>query len=72
MNIRKFWDRVNDEIKKRGLSRKNFAESINIPYDTFKSWYYYNRSVEVETAYEIAKALDVTLEYLITGHDRKR
>ena len=63
----KFWDRVNNEIKIRKLSRKRFAESINIPYDTFKSWLYYKRSVEVGTAHDIAEALEVSLEYLITG-----
>ena len=70
MNIRQFWKRVNSEIKTRKLSRKGFAESINIPYNTFKSWFYYERSVEVGTAYEIAKALGVSVEYLITGNNR--
>jgi len=69
MNVRKFWKRVNEEINARKLSRKKFAESLNIPYNTFKSWLYYDRSVEVGTAYVIAKALGVSLEYLITGHE---
>ena len=69
MDIRKFWKRVNDEIKARKLSRKRFAELTGIPYNTFKSWHYYQRSVEVETAFDIAKALGVSLEYLITGHE---
>ena len=68
MNIRQFWKRVNDEIKIRKLSRKSFAESVNIPYNTFKSWLHYERSVEVGTAYDIAKALGVSIEYLITGN----
>ena len=67
MDIRQFWKRVKDEIKGRRLSRKSFAESVNIPYNTFKSWIYYERSVEVGTAYDIAKALGVSVEYLITG-----
>jgi len=65
MDVRKFWKRVNVELKARKLSRKRFAESLNIPYNTFKSWLYYDRSVEVGTAYVIAKALGVSLEYLI-------
>ena len=71
MDVKKFWKRVNEEIKVRKLSRKRFAESLNIPYNTFKSWLYYERSVEVGTAYDIAKALGVSLEYLITGHELK-
>jgi len=72
MDVRKFWKRVNDEIKARKLTRKKFAESVDIPYNTFKSWLYYERSVEVGTAYDIAKALEVSLEYLVTGHDIKK
>jgi len=72
MEIRKFWNRVNAEIKAQKLSRKRFAESIDIPYNTFKSWLYYDRSVEVGTAYSIAKALGVSLEYLVTGHGKRR
>ena len=71
MNVTKFWKRVTDKIKTRKLSRKKFAENINIPYNTFKSWLHYKRSVEVGTAYDIAKALGVSLEYLITGRDDK-
>jgi len=69
MDIKGFWKRVNTEIKTRRLSRKKFAESLDIPYNTFKSWLYYDRSVEVGTAHDIAKALGVSLEYLITGHE---
>ena len=71
MNITDFWNRVNNAIKSQNITRKKFAESVNIPYNTFKSWLYYERSVEVETAYTIAVALGVSLEYLVTGHDRR-
>ena len=71
MDVRKFWKRVCDEIKIRKMSRKKFAENINVPYNTFKSWLYYERSVEVGTAHDIATALGVSLDYLITGTDVK-
>ena len=67
MNVASFWKRVNDGIKTRKLTRKEFAQSLNVPYSTFKSWLYYERSVEVGTAYEIASALGVSVEYLVTG-----
>ena len=69
MDVRKFWIRVNDEIKARKISRKRFAELTGIPYNTFKSWLYYKRSVDVGTAFDIARALGVSLDYLITGHE---
>jgi len=71
VNVTKFWKRVTDEIKANKTNRKKFAESVNIPYNTFKSWLYYKRSVEVGTAHEIATALGVSLEYLITGIEEK-
>ena len=71
MDVMKFWKRVCDEIKAHKMSRKKFAEYVNVPYSTFKSWLYYQRSVEVGTAYAIATALGVSLEYLITGTDGK-
>jgi len=71
MNVTDFWMRVWDEIRVHRISRKKFAEYINIPYSTFRSWLYYRRSVEVGTAYEIASALGVSLEYLITGTEGK-
>ena len=72
MDISKFWKRVNKEIKTHRLSRKKFADSIGISHNTFKSWLYYKRSVEVGTAYEIAAALGVSLEYLITGKNGRK
>jgi transcriptional regulator with XRE-family HTH domain len=54
-------------IKPHNLTRKEFAENLSISYSTFRSWQYNQRSVEVVTAYQIATALGVSLEYLITG-----
>ena len=71
MNIDNFWKRVNTLIKTNKMSRKEFTESINIPYSTFRNWQYYSRSVELITAYTIATALGVSLEYLLTGKDKQ-
>ena len=67
MNVDNFWKRVRHELRAQKITQKNFARLINVPYSTFNSWQYYRRSVEVGTAYEIAKALGTTLEYLVTG-----
>jgi len=66
-----FWKRVHEELKAHKISRKKFAEFINVPYSTFNSWLKNGRSLEVYTAYNIASALGVNLEYLLTGIDGK-
>ena len=71
MNVDDFWGRVEHQIKAHKISRKEFAEYINVPYSTFKSWLYYKRSTEVGTAYDIATALGVSVEYLVTGAEGK-
>ena len=71
MDTNKFWERVKAHMKAHKISQKRFAEYIEVPLSTFYSWFKYNRSVEVGTAYNIAVALGVSLEYLITGHNGK-
>lgn len=58
-------------MKAHKITLKQFAEYINIPYSTFKSWIYCPRSPEIGTAYDIATALGVSIEYLVTGAEGK-
>jgi len=71
MNTELFWKRVKDLIRAHKISQTNFAKRLNIPLSTFYSWVQYKRSVEVGTAYFIASALGVSLEYLVTGKDKR-
>ncbi|MCL2833221.1 MAG: helix-turn-helix domain-containing protein [Treponema sp.] len=66
-----FWERVNKQLRAHKISRKKFAEFIDVPYSTFNSWLRNGRSLEVYTAYNIAAALGVNLEFLLTGIDGK-
>ena len=66
-----FWKRVKALLKIHKISQAKFAEYINIPVSTFYSWIRHSRSPEIMTAYNIAMALGVPLEYLITGEDGK-
>ena len=71
MSIEKFWGRVKDEVKAHKISQEKFAEYLGVPRSTFNRWQKYNMAPDVFTAYNIATALGVSLEYLITGEDRK-
>lgn len=65
-----FRDRLREEIEYKGLQVKEIASIIGISNSTFLS-YIDARAVlpNVETAVKIAKALDVSVEYLVTGED---
>ena len=58
-------------IKAHKIDRKKFLEYVGVPRSTYYSWLRNNRSMEVFTAYRIATALGVSLEYLVAGIDGK-
>lgn len=65
-----FKDRLREEIEYKGILIKEISAEIGISNNTFLS-YINSRNVmpNVETAVKIAKALDVSVEYLVTGKD---
>lgn len=69
MNTASFWDRVKILIKAHNVDQKTFAAHIGVPLNTFKGWIHYNRIPDVKTAYEIAAALGVSLNYLAYGKE---
>jgi len=56
-------------IKVHKVSQKEFSEYIGVHYNTVKSWIYFNRIPDADTAYDIASALGVSVEYLVRGND---
>ena len=66
-----FWNRVKTQVKAHKISMEKFAEYLNIPRSTFYGWQQFNIYPEVKTAYHIAAALGVSVEYLVTGRDGK-
>lgn len=58
--------RIDNLLSKNNLSRAQLARETNIPVTTIKSWI--KGSIpSAEAAYKIAKYLNVTVEWLITG-----
>ena len=71
MDINAYWERVKVLIKAHKITVGKFAEYIDIPRSTLYSWIQFGFSPEVGTAYNIATALGVSVEYLVTGEDGK-
>lgn len=65
-----FKERLREEIEYRGLLIKEISSKVGISNSTFLS-YIDARGVlpNVETGVKIAKALGVSVEYLVTGED---
>ena len=71
MDTENFWKRVKDQAKAHKISLEKFAEYINVPKSTFFRWKKNNLVPDVVTSYNIATALGVSLEYLLTGKKQK-
>ncbi|MDR3303354.1 MAG: helix-turn-helix domain containing protein [Treponema sp.] len=72
MNAEEFWLRVKKELERRHLNYEWLYLQTEIPKGTFSSWK--NRSIipRADAAYRIALALEVSVEYLLTGFDSMR
>ena len=66
-----FWIRVKKLIRANKISQEKFAASIDLSYNTFKSWLSFNRIPDAYTTCAMAHALGVSVEYLVEGTDCK-
>ena len=71
MVMQKFWSRVRNQIRAHKISQEKFAQYIGVPRSTFFRWQKELISPDVATVYTIATALGVSMEYLLTGEDKK-
>jgi len=61
-----FWIHVKEEIKRQNTTQEWIAEQCGISYATFRGWINYQRIPRADQAVAIAKALNTTVEYLVT------
>lgn len=66
-----FWANVRTELEYQGISQKELAKSILESYNTVQSWINKDRLPNAEQAVKIAKILHTSVEYLVTGEDKK-
>jgi transcriptional regulator with XRE-family HTH domain len=65
-----FWDRLKAEIKDHDLTQERVARRFKIPVGTFKNWLLRRTYPDAHEAVQIAKLLNTTVEYLVTGNDQ--
>ena len=71
MSENSFWGRTKPLIKAHNMTQDLFARKMGFSVNTFKNWIYYDRIPDLSAAYDIAKVLGVTLDYLIGGKDKE-
>lgn len=64
------YDRINKKLYFKRATRKDLSEAIGVSYNTLTTMFQRkSTNVDIETIRKIAKFLDVTIEYLVTGVD---
>ena len=72
MNIKAFWKRVKECLKKNKVTQDAAAKVIDIPPNTFRGWMSKGKIPPLNYAFRLSIFLDVSLEFLITGSDYKK
>jgi transcriptional regulator with XRE-family HTH domain len=70
MAVNTFWGRVKPLVKAHQFTQKQFADYLGVPIRTLEGWIHYSRIPDTRVIYDIAAALGVTIDYLMTGKDR--
>lgn len=63
--------RIDSILKTRNEKRKAVADAVGISVQPFTSWTKRGSLPSADTIYYIAKYLDVSMEWLLTGEERK-
>jgi transcriptional regulator with XRE-family HTH domain len=62
-----FWNRLKNEIKDKNTTQEWIAGKIGVPLSTFRKWMTRKTYPDIREGIEIAKLLETSAEYLVTG-----
>lgn len=65
-----FVDRIDDLLKNQKKNRSNLYNDLNIPKNLIGQWKQRGTIPSADIACKIAKYLNTTVEYLVTGNDK--
>lgn len=69
MNDSPYWNRVKELLKNKHMTQVDLCQKTGIIIGTMKGWQVNNRLPGSEESVQIAKTLDTTVEYLVTGEE---
>ena len=64
-----FWERLKQEIKEKNTTQAWLAATTGVSFGTLRKWLTNKTMPNADQAVAIARALGVTVEYLVTGTD---
>lgn len=64
-----FKDRIERELSYLGISKKEFAADVGISINTLNMYLYRDSMPSADIAVKMARFLNTTVEYLITGNN---
>lgn len=67
-----YWENVKRLIKENNTTQEWVAGKAGVSVAVFRNWIYHNRFPNTEKSIKIAKALNTTVEYLVTGEKKIR
>jgi transcriptional regulator with XRE-family HTH domain len=62
-----FWKRLKIEIKAKNTTQEWISGKIGVPLSTFRKWMTKKTYPNIKEGVEIAKLLEISAEYLVTG-----
>jgi len=62
-----FWIRLKNEIKAKNTTQEWISSKIGVPLSTFRKWMTRKTYPNLKEGVEIAKLLETSAEYLMTG-----
>jgi transcriptional regulator with XRE-family HTH domain len=62
-----FWTRLKERIKANYTSQEWVANKIQVSFSTFRKWFTRKTYPDARESVEIARLLNTTVEYLVTG-----
>lgn len=68
-NAERFWERVKELIKRNSTTQEWLASQCDVSLGMVKSWIFNKRLPDAAQAVRIAKALQTSVEHLVTGED---
>lgn len=67
-----FWENVDEELKFRGMERKELGAKAGFPESYISKGIARKSCPSADLALRIAKVLNVSIEYLLTGEEPKK
>ena len=67
MDNEEFWQRTNQLIKESGYTQNTLTEKLNFTPRSIQNWSSRKIVPDAISAYKMAKALNTTVEFLVTG-----